>query len=102
MRNQVDPTVLPEQVLGALISLCQQHGVRDMALFGSAAGEGFNPETSDIDILIEFDPASVTYRKYLDLETYLQSLFPRKIEIVTTDGISPYILPYISREVVWV
>jgi len=76
-------------------------GVMRMGLFGSVARNEAN-DTSDIDILIEFDPASVTYRKYLDLETYLQSLFPRKIEIVTTDGISPYILPYISREVVWV
>jgi len=76
-------------------------GVMKMGLFGSVARNEAN-DTSDIDILIEFDPSSVTYRKYLDLETYLQSLFPRKIEIVTTDGISPYILPYISREVVWV
>ena len=76
-------------------------GVMRMGLFGSVVRNDAN-DMSDIDILIELDPASVTYRKYLDLEAYLQSLFPRPIEIVTTDGISPYILPYISREVVWV
>jgi predicted nucleotidyltransferase len=40
--------------------------------------------------------------KYLDLEEHLHSLFPRKVEILTTDGVSKYVLPYISREVVWV
>lgn len=57
---------------------------------------------SDIDLFIELDNETVTYPKYLDLESYLLSLFLRKIEIDTTDGVSPYILPYISREVVWV
>ncbi|HPY61345.1 MAG TPA: nucleotidyltransferase family protein [Methanospirillum sp.] len=81
--------------------LKERFGVIKIGLFGSVVRNEAG-DLSDLDLLIELDPESVTYKKYLDLEAYLQSLFPRKIEIVTTDGVSPYILPYISREVVWV
>lgn len=81
--------------------LKERFGVIKVGLFGSVVRNEAG-DSSDLDLLIELDPESVTYKKYLDLEAYLQSLFPRKIEIVTTEGVSPYILPYISREVVWV
>ena len=100
MRNQVDPTVLPEQVLRALISLCQQHGVRDMALFGSAAGEGFNPETSDIDILVEFEPMPSTehMQQYFGLLEALEQLFGRRVDLVERSSIrNPYVLASILK-----
>ena len=81
--------------------LKDRFGVTNVGLFGSVVRDEAK-DSSDLDLLIELDPESITYKKYLDLEVYLQSLFPRKIEIVTMDGVSPYILPYISREVVWV
>ena len=81
--------------------LKDRFGVIKVGLFGSVVRNEAG-DSSDLDLLIELDPESVTYKKYLDLEAYLQSLFPRKIEIITTEGVSPYILPYISREVVWV
>ncbi|QXO95396.1 nucleotidyltransferase family protein [Methanospirillum purgamenti] len=81
--------------------LKDRFGVTNVGLFGSVVRDEAK-DSSDLDLLIELDPESITYKKYLDLEVYLQSLFPRKIEIVTTDGVSPYILLYISREVVWV
>jgi hypothetical protein len=94
-----------EQILSLLVQeaggLRDRFGVKRLGLFGSIVRNEAG-ETSDIDLLIELDPDNVTYWKYLDLEAYLQSLFPRKVEIVTTDGVSPYILPYITREVVWV
>jgi len=85
----------------------ESHGLKDrfgvlkVGLFGSVVRDEAG-ERSDIDLLIEFDPESVTYRKYPDPEVYFQSLFHRIGEIVTTDGVSPYILLYISQEVVWV
>ena len=81
--------------------LKDRFGVTNVGLFGSVVRDEAK-DSSDLDLLIELDPESITYKKYLDLEVYLQSLFPRKIEIVTMDGVSPYILLYISREVVWV
>lgn len=84
-----------------VMNIKDRFAVRRMGLFGSVVRKEASDQ-SDIDILIEFDPESVSYWKYLDLEQYLQSLFLRKVEIVSTDGVSPYIMPYISRDVVWV
>ena len=80
--------------------LKDRFGVIHIGLFGSVVRDEAK-DSSDLDLLIELDPVSITYQKYLDLELYLQSLFSRKVEILTTDGVSPYILPYISQEVVW-
>jgi uncharacterized protein len=39
----------------ALAALCEPHGVRRLALFGSTSRDDFNDE-SDIDFLVEFLP----------------------------------------------
>ena len=39
----------------ALRALCVRYRVRRLALFGSVTGDQFDPETSDIDILVEFE-----------------------------------------------
>ena len=35
--------------------ICRRHHVKRLELFGSAATGDFNPDTSDIDFLVEFD-----------------------------------------------
>lgn len=77
-----------------------RYGVIRIGLFGSAARGELSPE-SDIDLLVELDPKKTTFRKYLELEEYLAKLFERKIDLVTLDGISPYVLPYIQKDVIW-
>ena len=40
-----------------LAELCRQYDVARLEVFGSAArGTDFDPETSDADFLVEFDP----------------------------------------------
>ncbi len=45
----------PEQI-EAVRALCSAYQVTRLELFGSAAREDFDPERSDIDLLIEFAP----------------------------------------------
>jgi predicted nucleotidyltransferase len=40
--------------LPAIATLCEQHGVRKLEVFGSATSDRFDPETSDVDFVIEF------------------------------------------------
>jgi len=77
-----------------------RYGVIRIGLFGSAARGELSPE-SDIDLLVELDPQKATFRRYLELDEYLTKLFDRKIDLVTLDGISPYVLPYIQKDVIW-
>ncbi len=35
---------------------CERHGVAQLDVFGSASSEDFNPDESDLDFLVEFEP----------------------------------------------
>jgi predicted nucleotidyltransferase len=43
----------------AIAALCRKYGVRKLSVFGSAARGDMKPE-SDVDLMLEFDPASKT------------------------------------------
>ncbi|MFH0967645.1 MAG: nucleotidyltransferase domain-containing protein [Methanobacteriota archaeon] len=68
-----------------VMSVKDRFGVRRMGFFGSVIRGGAGDQ-SDIDIFIELDPVLVSYRKYLDLEEHLQSLFPRKVRLLRPTG----------------
>ena len=53
------PGPLPEVVVGHLEeirALCREYGVQWLEVFGSALTPRFDPETSDIDLLVEYPP----------------------------------------------
>jgi len=78
-----------------------QFGVQDIGLFGSYAYDKQSKD-SDIDILVKFDPDKENYDNYMALYDFLESLFKNeKVEIVTTNGLSPYIGPKILNEVIY-
>ena len=76
-------------------------GVTSIGLFGAFVRGQATPE-SDLDILVEFDPAKKTYDNFIETCFFLEELFNRKVELVTTDSLSPYIKPYIMKEVEYV
>jgi len=44
--------------LETLKELCAKHRVERLDIFGSAAREDFNPASSDLDFLVEFEAAN--------------------------------------------
>ena len=56
-------------------------------------------ETSDVDILVEFEEP--TFRNFMGLAFFLEGLFGREVDLVTTKGLSPYIRPHVEKEVIW-
>ena len=72
--------------------------VRKIGIFGSYA-RGEEKETSDVDVLVEFEEP--TFRNFMGLAFFLEDLFDRKVDLVTVKGLSPYIRPYVEKEVVW-
>lgn len=53
----------------------------------------------DVDILVEFsEPIGL---KFFDLIEFLEQKLGRKVDLVSVDAISPYIKPYVEREVVF-
>lgn len=76
----------------------QQFGVSRIGLFGSFVRNEAN-EKSDIDLLIDFSKEKKTLKNLVAVGEFLEDLFNRKVEIVTPQGLSKYIGPYIMKEV---
>ncbi|MEA1897708.1 MAG: nucleotidyltransferase family protein [Bacteroidota bacterium] len=79
----------------------QNLGIVRIGLFGSYVREE-QSEKSDIDILIEFEPEKENFDNYMSVYDILENLFRNeRIEIVTKNGLSPYIGPQILKEVIY-
>ena len=69
-------------------------------MFGSAAGDRFDPDRSDLDFLVEFDlPDPVDHAKaYFGLLSTLTDLFSRDVDLVEIRAVTnPYFLESINR-----
>ena len=57
MPNEGTGTMNPQVSVSqtTLTAFCQEHGIRRLAVFGSALRDDFGPD-SDIDLLVEFEP----------------------------------------------
>lgn len=76
-------------------------GITNIGLFGSYV-RNEQTEHSDIDILIDFDPQNETYDNFIAVYDFLEDLFKgRKLEIVTKNGLSPYIGLEILNEAIY-
>jgi uncharacterized protein len=73
-------------------------GVNRIGLFGSFVRGQQKPE-SDIDLLVEFEPNKKTFDAFMELSFFLDDLLLHRVELVTIESLSPYIGPYILKEV---
>lgn len=72
-------------------------GVARLALFGSVLRDQARPD-SDVDVLVQFAPGAKTYEHFLALSELLEQRLGRRVEVVTTEALSPYIGPRILAE----
>lgn len=82
-----------------LDALCREFGVARLELFGSATSTDFNPETSDLDFIVDFDPdfdLGPWTCKFFELERRLADLFGRDVDLLFDDY---YENPFFRRAV---
>ena len=81
-----------------ITELCRRQGIRKLALFGSVLTDRFS-ESSDIDILLEFQPGvRVGFFRLAEVEAELSRLFRgRKIDLRTPMDLSRYFLDEVVR-----
>jgi predicted nucleotidyltransferase len=76
-------------------------GVCRAALFGSVA-RGDNRPDSDIDVMVEIDPAAhVGVYEYVALKEYIESLFAGRVDVVSRDALKPYVRPAATADAVY-
>ena len=76
-------------------------GVRKVGLFGSFARNEQQPE-SDVDLLVEFEKGKKNFDNFIHLNFFLEGLLKRRVEVVTTQALSPHIGPHLLKEVIYV
>ncbi|MFZ3059347.1 MAG: nucleotidyltransferase family protein [Candidatus Methanoperedens sp.] len=80
--------------------LKERFGVKKIGVFGSVA-RGEAKEKSDVDVLVEFESTKKNFDNFMELCFFLEDLFGKKVDLITTSGLDKYIRPYVEREVVW-
>jgi predicted nucleotidyltransferase len=92
------------QILRQHRDILQKYRVKKIGLFGSYR-RGDEKRQSDIDLLVEFNLSNFDknftgyYNNYLGLRRTLETIFQKKVDLVTNDMISPYIEPLIQHEI---
>ena len=76
-------------------------GIRHAALFGSVA-RGEARSTSDVDVLIELDPAlKLDVFAYAGLERFVAELFDGPVDVVNKAALKPYLRRPVAADAVY-
>jgi predicted nucleotidyltransferase len=84
-----------------IAELCRTHHVRRLSVFGSAVRDDFDPERSDVDLLVDFASLSeLEYApNYFDFLKNLDELFGRKVDLVSDRYIrNPYFRKAVDQD----
>jgi len=77
------------------------HGVTHAALFGSVARDQQRPD-SDIDILVDLDPAVVANMfDYAGLKDYVASLFQGSVDVIDREALKPRLRPRAATDAIY-
>ena len=78
--------------------LHRKYGVTEIGIFGSFV-KNEQKETSDVDILVEFDKA-IDLLSFVNLKNYLTDLLKAKVDLVMKKALKPKLGQRILQEVV--
>jgi len=82
------------------LSLCKAHRVKKLYAFGSAVSGGFDPDKSDIDLLVEIEEKDPVEKGDLLLHffTEIEKLFNRRVDLLTDQPIeNPYLKSSVEK-----
>jgi len=84
------PSIKIEIPREQLAEFCRRHHIRKLSLFGSVLRDDFTSE-SDIDVLVEFDPAHIPgLMRFVGMEIELSKILGRKADMNTPQDLSKY------------
>lgn len=78
----------------------EKYGVRRIGLFGSYS-RGDYKESSDIDVIVEFNGVDLSFDNYMDLKFQLEDYFQKPVDLVILDDIKPALKHSILRGAIY-
>lgn len=83
----------------ALADFCQRYRIIKLSLFGSVLREDFDPNGSDVDVLIEFGPAADrSLFTIVTIQDELKKMFGHPVQVCTPGGLSKYFRDEVVRK----
>ena len=87
--------------MDAVAELCRRYHVQRLDLFGSAVDDTFEPERSDLDFLVLFEPCTSSEHcdRYFSLVESLEELFGRHVDLVESQAMrNPYFIASVNED----
>lgn len=84
---------------GRLAVLCRRFNVRRVELFGSATGPDFDPDRSDVDLLVDFGPrpnGMSALGQFFDFRDAVAEMLDRPVDVLEDEAVTN---PYLRRAI---
>ena len=88
--------LLEDSTIEIVCAFLAKTETKKASVFGSYA-RGDAEETSDLGLLVEFEP-SISLITFVRYKRELEKLLGKKVDLLTPASISPYILPSIEKD----
>ena len=90
--------ILKEEIKEKIISILVKHGIKRILVFGSHARNEATPK-SDLDLIVDF-PEGTSLLDHVGIEIELSEALNMKIDLLSRNGISPYIKDNVLKEAI--
>ncbi len=93
-------TTLIDDHRAEIADLCRAYGVQRLDVFGSVVRDDFDPQRSDVDFLVEFEPGAVPpLSRYLRLRDALAAIVGHPVDLIMARAVrNPYVKAAIESE----
>ena len=81
----------------AIRQLCEKHRILKLSIFGSAVRDDFH-ESSDVDLLVDWEPGYSPGWDIVDAEDDFEKLFGRKVDLVNRKFVKRHLQDRILAE----
>lgn len=86
--NMLSKQAILDELSKNLNTWRDKHGVKRVGLFGSYSRDE-QKESSDIDVIVEFNDSDLSFDNYMDLKISLEDHFQKPIDLVILNDIKP-------------
>ena len=81
---------------GKIAGFCRAHGIGRLSLFGSVLRDDFDPDRSDVDVLVEFLPGRTPGWEFFTWHEELKAILGHKVDLFS--GLNQWLEPLVRRE----
>ena len=87
---------ITDEMIRDLVDILRKHGAERIEIFGSLARDDATTK-SDIDVIVEFKERK-SLLELVGIEQELEEKLGKKIDLLTREAISPYLINRIKKE----